>query len=203
MDMVHSEQTLLNTYMKNRFIYKEKYVPEFEQRMQIFLGVKLKEPPTILPENPLSIKPYEKFITEKCNFYYTYKISCTKLINSYSEWLNRELTKYELIELKGYFAKIFVMNRISLEPKGDCKREKNVEGYWGVQLKTDPYGKYINSSGKKVVRINVETKKIVQSFKSLYCASDKLGINYKLINDKIKFQKIIRDPTGDYILQYK
>jgi hypothetical protein len=184
----------ISTFMKSKFEYKDRYLPECEGRVQVYIGLQLK-PLQYESDNIDNLKSYEKFFLENCHIGYTFRIKTMNFINEYTKWLGvSSLSKSELLEVRAYFTKKFLIGRV----------DKNTEGWWGFQLKTDALPKYGLSfrRRKKIIKIDATTKNIIDEYQSLMMASMKLNICYKSLSDKVKFQRIIETQHGNFILKY-
>jgi hypothetical protein len=108
--------------------------------------------------------------------------------------LNKDLSKQEETELKAYFNKKFLIGRV----------DKNTEGWWGFQFKTDPLPKYgiCFRRRKSVLKIDTKTKTVTEEYSSLMMASMKLNICYKTLSERVKFGRVIETNSGDFILKY-
>lgn len=186
----------ISTFMKSKFEYKDRYLEECQGRVQVYIGLQLK-PLHYNPDNKTSLKSYEKFFLENCHVGYTFRIKITDFINSYVKWLDNgieKLDKNEEIELRAYFNKKFLVGRV----------DKNTEGWWGFQFKTDALPKYgiCFRRRKHVLQIDAVSKNIVEEYDSLMMASIKLNMCYKTLSEKVKFQRSIETSNGNFILQY-
>lgn len=78
---------------------------------------------------------------------------------------------------------------------------KNVQGIWGIQLKSDNSFKVgTNPTSRKIiVKIDCNTKQIVQEYVSVIQASELLKLDNQTIRSLIKYKKV----KDNFILEYK
>ena len=199
-DMTREIKKEFLNYIKTKYISKDRYIEEYGTRAVYIFGIR----PKILefnPDNLHNIKKYEEFIIDKCNIGYTLKIGYNIFIQNYTEWLQSKYPNYKInkqheIELKEYFNKKFLI----------CNIPGTKLGMWGIQLKTDklPRCGLINQKTcKKIYKINVDTKNIIETYSGLSEASEKLNISVKTISDNIRFNKTFNEQDIRILLKYE
>lgn len=125
-----------------------------------------------------------------------------KLENVYNEIVMEEIkeSKKELEESKKELATLK-----KLKTKKWYNQEpgyRNVLGIWGLQLKSENAVRIgINPTHRKeIVKVDYETKKIIQEYKSLTIASNILKLERENIRNCIRDKRLIND---SFLLQYK
>ena len=188
-----------SVYMKEKFVFKDKFIADYGSRFQIYVGIRPKKL-EFQPENQNKLKTYEEFFNNKCHVGYTFRIRYTTFIYTYKEWLNNTYpnniyTKDHEIELKAYFNKKFLITTLP--------GIKSI-GLWGCQLKTDEAPKYGLQTRKKkiVLQIDDESKKITNTYESLIEASEKLKISNRTLWDYIKKSKVFEFENKKILLKY-
>jgi len=189
-----------SVYMKEKFVFKDKFIADYGSRFQLYLGIRPKKL-EFKPENQNELKKYEEFFNDKCHVGYTFRIRYSTFIDTYKEWLdntysNYNYTKDHEIELKAYFNKKFLITTLP--------GIKSI-GLWGCQLKTDEAPKYGLQTRKKkvVIQIDVKSKKITNTYESLIEASEKLKISNRTLWDYIKKSKVFDFENKKISLKYK
>jgi prophage antirepressor-like protein len=172
----------LTQYMKNNFESKTILYNEYDQtELLTYIGIKPKEY-IVLQENLTVLPKYEEFVLSQCKFGYTYRMRWTEFIDTYTKWSGNSLLSEEKVNLEAYINRHFFKYKINMTG------HKNVPGIWGLQLKSDNSFKVgaNNSNRKEIVKINIETNEIMETYKGLIFASRHLNIdNRKLSNDII------------------
>jgi hypothetical protein len=134
-----------SVYMKEKFVFKDKFIADYGSRFQVYLGIRPKKL-EFQPEDPNKLKKYEEFFNNKCHVGYTFRIKYSTFIDKYKDWLNNTYpnnniyTKDHEIELKAYFNKKFLITTLP--------GIKSI-GLWGCQLKSDEAPKYGLQTRKK------------------------------------------------------
>lgn len=194
--MIHKNGFL--EYIKDNYTTKDKFIEEYGIRSKIFIGIQPKKL-EFKPEQA-NVKKYEEFCIEKCQFGYSYKITYVNFVNNYIKWLKINYIDYkytndEDIEIREYFNKKFLMQNIH-----------STLGIWGIQLKTDESPKCNirdKYTCKKIYKINVDTKEILEIYYGLSEASEKLNLQSKTISDYIRFSKLFDENNIKILLKYE
>ena len=189
-----------SVYMKEKFVFKDKFIADYGSRFQIYVGIRPKKL-EFNPDDNNNIKKYEEFFVEKCHVGYTFRIKYSNFLDTYKQWLKDiypgyELKKDEIIELKAYFNRKFLITTLP--------GVKSI-GLWGFQLKTDESPKYglQTRKRKEVLKIDFKSNEILETYDSLIDASEKLQINNRTLWDYIKKSKVFDCNNNTIILQYK
>ena len=195
-----TDRTQFTQFMKKHYNSRRKYYKEYSQSsLLVYLGIKPKEL-KIEQENKHILPKYEEFILSECKYNYTYRIRYSDFINEYTNWYTNKYPEYmfskeEKINMEAY------INRHFLKDKINMPGHKNVPGIWGIQLKSDNSFRIgANPTHRKdIVKIDCETKQIVEEYKSVIIASETLNLETKYIRTCIKDKKIIEN----FMLEYK
>jgi prophage antirepressor-like protein len=195
-----TDRTQFTQFMKKHYNSRRKYYKEYNNSsLLVYLGIKPKEL-KVEQENKNILPKYEEFILTECKYNYTYRIRYSDFINEYTNWYTNKYPEYmfskeEKINIEAY------INRHFLKDKINMPGHKNVPGIWGVQLKSDNSFRIgANPTHRKeIVKIDCETKQIVEEYKSVIIASEKLNLETNYIRTCIKDKKIIEN----FMLEYK
>jgi len=195
-----TDRTQFTQFMKKHYNSRRKYYKEYNNSsLLVYLGIKPKEL-KVEQENKNILPKYEEFILTECKYNYTYRIRYSDFINEYTNWYTNKYPEYmfskeEKINMEAY------INRHFLKDKINMPGHKNVPGIWGVQLKSDNSFRIgANPTHRKeIVKIDCETKQIVEEYKSVIIASEKLNLETNYIRTCIKDKKIIEN----FMLEYK
>jgi len=194
------DRTYFTQYMKKYFKSKKKYYKEYDQTyLLVYLGIKPKD--LIVIQEIKDILPkYEEFVLSECKYNYTYRIRYTDFINEYTKWYSDKypgyiFSKEEKVNMEAY------INRHFLKDKINMPGHKNVPGIWGIQLKSDESFRVgTNPATRKIIlKIDSISKKIIEEYKSVIMASEKLNLDRQTIRNLIKNKKV----KDNYILDYK
>ena len=195
-----TDRTQFTQFMKKHYNSRTKYYKEYNNSsLLVYLGIKPKEL-KVEQENKNILQKYEEFILTECKYNYTYRIRYSDFINEYTNWYTNKYPEYmfskeEKINMEAY------INRHFLKDKINMPGHKNVPGIWGVQLKSDNSFRIgANPTHRKeIVKIDCETKQIVEEYKSVIIASEKLNLETNYIRTCIKDKRIIEN----FMLEYK
>ena len=194
------DRTYFTSYIKKYYKCKKKYYKEFNQTsLLVYLGIKPKEI-KVEQETKDNLQKYEEFVLNECKYNYTYRIRYTDFIKEYTKWYTDKYPEYiftneENIKMEAY------INRHFLKDKINMPGHKNVQGIWGIQLKSDNSFKVgTNPTSRKIiVKIDCNTKQIVQEYVSVIQASELLKLDNQTIRSLIKYKKV----KDNFILEYK
>ena len=186
-----SRKNLLFNFLKTKYRMDKKYIELYQSKIQGFIGIK----PKVIKNNIENIQ-IKNFLIENCDIGYIYKITEKSFLDSYTNWIKREITNDELIEIKADLNKNFYFGNINYS------KEKKKYGYVGFKLKTDKETIHClrNKNTKKINKININTKKIEHEFISGIEAANILKIDIRTVQAYLKHKKIF---NKCYILDYK
>ena len=195
-----TDRTQFTQFMKKHYNSRRKYYKEYSQSsLLVYVGIKPKEL-KVEQENKNILPKYEEFILTECKYNYTYRMRYSDFINEYTNWYTNKypvytFSKEEKINMEAY------INRHFLKDKINMPGHKNVPGIWGVQLKSDNSFRIgANPTHRKeIVKIDNNTKKIIEEYKSVIIASEKLNLKTDYIRKCIKDKRIIEN----FMLEYK
>lgn len=188
-------------YMKEHYKSKRKLYPEHNNsKLLVYLGIRPKEL-KVVQENDNNLPKYEEFILTECKYNYMYRIKYSEFINKMEEWYNHKYPDYnfnkeEKVNMEAYINRHFLKERIN-----NSIEDKNVPGIWGIQMKDNNKIKVgINtSSRRKIVKIDINTKKIVQEYNSVIMICNILNMQHTAFTNLIK-ENIVCDDK--YIYKY-
>lgn len=186
-----NRKNLLFNHLKTKYNMEKRYIELYKSKIQGFIGIK----PKVIKNNVENIQ-VKTFLIEKCDIGYIYKITEASFLDSYTNWIKREVTNDELIEIKADLNKNFYFGNINYS------KEKKKYGYVGFKLKTDKETIHClrNKNTKRINKININTKKIEQEFISGNEAANILKIDIRTVQSYLKHKKIFNEC---YILDYK
>lgn len=182
----------LTNYLKNKFDLSHEYSSEYNTKFHYYVGIKPKEF-IIEPENTSVIPRYEEFILSECKFGYTYRTTKMILYNEFRNWVTLKYPEYkfskeEQVHMESYLNRKFL----------NCKKihiNGGTNGYYGLQLKTDTTEVLGISLArrKKVYKINMTTKEIVETYDSLYLACIQLNLTEQKLSELVLTKSVVDD----------
>jgi phage anti-repressor protein len=171
----YTKQNLM-TYMKKNYLLKQEYSYEHRTKFNYYMGIQPKEF-IIKRENNNTLPYYEEFILSECKFAYTHRTTKTILFNEFKKWVSNKYPEYifsknEQTNMESYLNRTFL----------NCKKihiNGGTNGYYGLQLKSDPTEKLgiALSRRKKVYKVDIISGNIIETYNTLYEASNKLNID--------------------------
>ena len=185
-DVFHSLKNYLDTRFKPRRI----------QGTHGYTGVKLKTL-EYKKTNIETNKDVETFIFNTCVFSDTGKILNSVLLREYHQWkigMNKELEDTDMKDIKDYLnASPYALKATVWTDAG------NNEGYYGLSLKKNEYKKKIvSSTGKKVQKIQMDTKYILATWDTIIKAAESEGISAAKMSRCVKNKTVINDYYYDH-----
>lgn len=188
----HFSRKNLTNYLKNKFDLSHEYSAEYNTKFHYYIGIKPKEF-IVEPENTSIIPRYEEFILSECKFSYTYRTTKMILYNEFRHWVSQKYPEYkfskeEQVHTESYLNRTFV----------NCKKvhiNGGTNGYYGLQLKTDTTEVLGISLArrKKVYKINMTTKEIVETYDSLYLACIQLNLTEQKLSELVLTKSVVDD----------
>ena len=192
-----TKNNLMN-YMKNNYTLKKEYIPQHSTKLTYYTGIQPNQF-IIKPENINKIPYYEEFVLSECKFDYTYRTTKTILFNEFKQWVSNKYPSYifskqDQIDMESYLNRTFC----------NCRKihiNGGVNGFYGLQMKNDNVELLgiALSRRKKVYKIDLKSKDVIESYDTLYAAS--VGAN---IDEKKLSQFIINKVSinNEYIYSY-
>jgi hypothetical protein len=139
----------------------------------------------------------DKFIEEKCEINYVARVSTKNVYKAFEEWKNDKdyvLCPKEKQRIDTGFKTRFVPAVVYTGKQGE-------HGYFFVNLKNldDNVGfKLAEKLKKKLVKIDIVTKQIVETFESLTAAAKAINRSPSTLSEDIKYKK----PRDNFLYQY-
>jgi methyl-accepting chemotaxis protein len=170
----------LKNYMDTRFKVKR------IETNHGYLGIKLK---SVEYKKTQENSNVETFIFEACKFSDCGKILNSVLLREYQKWkitLGKETTDNDIKEIKEYLnASPYTLKATVWTDEGSN------DGYYGLSLKQNEYKpKLISSTGKKVYKIDVNSKEVLNTWDTITKAAEQQQISTAKMSRSIK-NKII------------
>jgi phage anti-repressor protein len=190
----------LYKYCNEKFISAKKSIKEYNACLAIFRGIRVKK---ILfePNDKNNLTEFEKFIIDKCKVGYTYRTSYKLINNEFINWKQETINNYTLDNitknnLREYLNINFFPTMVYLNDNTNTEKKllsTNSQGVWGITLLNDNTNtgiKLANKLKKKIIQIDVNTKKIINTFESLTSASQITGISASYLSTVLRFEKV-------------
>ena len=188
----------LTKYLNNNFQKKRKYFKDIKTSQMMYIGFKVK-PFTVKQEDPNNLPKYEEFILNNFEFGYNYKVSVDDLLHKMKDWF-KNYPDYvfhvgEERNFRAYINRHFVRTNMKI-PTENGTNECN--GIWGLRLKQHNVVPIRHKQhSRKIAKIDVDTKQILEVFDSILMLRDLLKVSYRKINDYIDM-KVIFDNKYKY-----
>ncbi len=186
------KKELFYSYIKNNFDTKKMFIPQYNAVINCYLGIKPKPLVVCIKSSQL-----KQFLTEKCNVGYIHKVTETQFINQFSSFIGHNLTTDEMIAVKAELNQNFYFGNIN------HSKEKKKVGYFGFGMKdgdTTIHCLRNKKTRKAVVKLNIETKQVVQEYSSVNAAAFALDKRYETVISYIKNKHVVEEC---FILAYK
>ena len=195
----NTDRTQFSKFMKKNYESKRKYYKEFNSSLLTYFGIKPKDL-KIVREDVNILPKYEEFVLTECKYNYNYRIAYSTFIDEYKIWYSKKYPEYTISKQEQFNMDTYI-NRHFLKEKINMPGYRNVIGIWGVQLNSDNNIKVgmIPDKRKSVVKIDYNTKKVVEEYESLDIASRILKLHTTTIRKIIRNKKVYEN----YILEYK
>ena len=173
-----------NKYLRTRFLACRLQNQQKNQCVHGFKGVNIK---TINYKKKDINNITENFLFENCSFSPNYRVANSKLLEEYKNYknkLNIEINNNEVKELKTY------LNNCEYVLKGTVHLHNDnftYEGYYGIGLNNDTNIRISKAnSGKKVCKLDLETKFILNMWDSIAKAALEENISASKMSRSIK-----------------
>jgi len=187
----------LYKYMKANFKSVKVFDPVTTAKLASFKGVALK-PIAFEMDEPES--DIDRFIRDECKMSYSARVAGKVLFEAFEKWKRTTsdpdytLTASEKKRVDGAFGTKFLVSNV-------FNGKQSVLGYFGVCLKDDTSFtglKLANALKKKVAKVDITTKQVVDTYESLTAAAAVIGKSPCYVSMDIRFQR----PVGNYLYQY-
>jgi phage anti-repressor protein len=197
----NKDRSQFSKFIKKQYKSKRKYYKEYnESSLLTYFGIKPKEL-ILIQENKNILPKYEEFILNKCKYNYNYRMGYTSFVEEYKKWVLKKypdyiFSKQEIYNMESY------LNRHFLKEKINMPGYRNVLGIWGLQLNCENTIKVgINPTNRKeIVKVDYETRKIIEEYKSVSIASNILKIEEANIRNIIKDKRLV---NNSFLLEFK
>ena len=188
-------------YFKKNYKEGKEFFKEHDSTLAVFYGIKPKEY-IFTSEDVNNPNEFEKFIIDRCKVGYTYRTSYQMIYDEFQAWNTQNIENYELdnftkTKIREYMNVKFFPTVVYL----NSGLSTSSHGVWGITLKTDSTNAGIKLSHnlkKKLVQIDVQTKKIVNSWDSLSSAAKSFNLSPSSLSTDIRFNRI----RNNCVLQY-
>jgi hypothetical protein len=187
----------LYKYLKENYKQVKIFDPNTSSTFASFKGFSLK-PINYIKDDTIS--DIDIFIDEKCQFNYSTRVTTKNIYAAFEEWKKCTsdpdyiINPSEKKRIDNAFSNKFVPSKVYDGKKG-------VLGYFCVELKDYPTNvgrKLAPSLKKKVIKIDMRTKEIIETYESLTAAAKIIGKSPSYVSIDIRFKK----PIGNYIYQF-
>jgi hypothetical protein len=173
----------LKNYMDTRF------KPKRIERNHGYLGIKLK---SVEYKKTQENSNVEIFLFEACKFSDCGKILNSVLLREYQKWkitLGKETTDNDIKEIKEYLnASPYALKATVWTDEG------NNEGYYGLSLKQNEYKpKLISSTGKKVYKIDVKSKQVLNTWDTIAKAAEQEQMSAAKMSRSVKNKVVFNE----------
>jgi hypothetical protein len=167
-------------------------------RLASYRGLRIKN--SMMPRKPKDIQEdIEQFISTKCEASYTGRIASKDIYEAFESYKQEsdsmyKLNSYEKVRIDHYFKYAFLP---SLVFTGTMSKH----GYFFVTLKDKPNTtglKLANKLKKKIIKIDITTKEIIETFDSLTAAAKSIGRTPACVSTDIIYQR----PRDNFLFQY-
>ena len=200
--LTNSERSEFSKFVKQNYTSKRKYYKEYDSSLLTYFGIKPKD--LKIPKNEtteLVIPKYEEFIQTECKYNYNYRMSYKTFIDNYKMWCSTKYPDYTISKQEQFNMDTYI-NKYFLKEKINMPGYRNVLGIWGFQLKSENTFKVglIPEHRKEIVKIDYNTRVVIEEFKSLEMASKILKSNTSTIRSIIQSKKVV---NNEYILEFK
>lgn len=188
----------LYKYMCEHYKKVKVYDPTTNAKLSSYKGLKLK-PCTYKKDDPPC--EIDSFVEERCIVGYSERLQTSELYKEFENWKQTIDTDYKITpnekrRVDHWFANHFLNAKV-------YNGQKSVLGHFGVSIKDSEMrnvGKKLTPKLKKaVVKIDIQTKKVVEEYDSLTAAAKVIGKSPAYVSMDIRFKK----PVGNFIYQFK
>jgi phage anti-repressor protein len=199
--LTNKDRSHFSKFIKKHYKSTRKYYKEYnESSLLTYIGIKPKNLNVIREDNH-TLPKYEEFVLTECKYNYNYRMGYTDFVKEYKKWALKKYPDYTFSKQESFNMDSY-LNRHFLKEKINMPGYRNVLGIWGLQLKSENTVRIgINPTHRKeIVKVDYETKKIVEEYKSLTIASNILKLERENIRNCIRDKRLIND---SFLLQYK
>jgi phage anti-repressor protein len=199
--LTNKDRSQFSKFIKKHYKSKRKYYKEYnESSLLTYFGIKPKEL-ILIQENKNILPKYEEFVLNECKYNYNYRMGYTSFVEEYKKWVLKKypdyiFSKQEIYNMESYLNRHFLKEKINMP----CYR--NVLGIWGLQLKCENTIRVgINPTNRKeIVKVDYETRKIIEEYKSVSIASNILKLEEANIRNIIQDKRVV---NNSFLLEIK
>lgn len=183
-------------YLNENFKKVKVFDEKTNAKLASYKGIKLK---LISYNKPIILEDIDNFIEDNCEINYVARVSSKQIYKSFELW-KQKLDKDFIISvdekrrIDNGFKTRFVPSLVFTGKQGE-------HGYFFVTLKDNPTFvgfKLAPSLKKKIIKINIITKQIIETFESLTAAAKSINRSPSTLSEDIKYKK----PRDNFIFQY-
>lgn len=198
--LTNKDRSQFSKFIKKHYKSKRKYYKEYESSLLTYFCIKPKEL-NLIQENKNILPKYEEFVLNECKYNYNYRMGYTNFVEEYKKWVlkkipNYNFSKQEIYNMESYLNRHFLKERINMPGY------RNVLGIWGLQLKCENTIRVgMNPTCRKeIVKVDYETRKIIEEYKSLSIASNILKLEEDNIRNIIRDKRLV---NNSFLLEFK
>lgn len=198
--LTNKDRSQFSKFIKKHYKSKRKYYKEYESSLLTYFGIKPKEL-NLNQENKNILPKYEEFVLNECKYNYNYRMGYTNFVEEYKKWVLKKYPDYSFSKQEIYNMESY-LNRHFLKEKINMPGYRNVLGIWGLQLKCENTIRVgINPTFRKeIVKVDYETRKIIEEYKSLSIASNILTLEEDNIRNIIRDKRVV---NNSFLLEFK
>jgi phage anti-repressor protein len=199
--LTNKDRSQFSKFIKKHYKSKRKYYKEYnESNLLTYIGIKPKGL-NVIQENQNILPKYEEFVLTECKYNYNYRMGYTNFVEEYKKWVLKKYPDYTFSK-QDRFNMDSYLNRHFLKERINMPGYRNVLGIWGLQLKHENaviIG--INPTRRKqIVKVDYQTRKIIEEYKSLTIASNILQLDEDTVRKIIQDKRVVND---SFLLEYK
>ena len=200
--LTNTDRSEFSKFMKKNYTSKRKYYKEYDSSLLTYFDIKPKD--LKIPKNEttsLPLQKYEEFILTECKYNYNYRMSYKTFIENYKMWYSKNYPDYTISKQEQFNMDAYI-NQHFLKEKINMPGYRNVLGIWGFQLKSENTFKVglIPEHRKQIVKIDYNTRVVIEEYKSLEIASKILKLDTSTVRKIIQSKRVVND---EYILEFK
>ncbi|CAH6421623.1 Hypothetical protein KVN_LOCUS378 [uncultured virus] len=194
-----SKKTTRDTFLKylnQKYKHAKIFNKESGSKLSSFKGIRIKEIKYEMPNNPSEL---DIFVNEICKREWVGRTSTKSIMVAFEEWKKIKDPQYILAQIDK--VKVNHYFKINFLPALVFTGNHGEHGFFGVSLKNDNSNTGLKQNPKltkKVVKIDINTKLIVETWNSLTIASQSINRSAGTLSTDIKFKR----PIGQYLYKY-
>ena len=186
----------LYKYLCLNFKKTQVFSSELNAKLSSYKGFTLKP---ISYNKPKTENDIDHFINECCDMSYCGRLSSKSMIEAFEKWKQQTIPDFKMITTEKTRINDGFRNRFL--PSIVFTGKQSDHGFFGVTLKGDKSYvgyKLAPSLKKKVIKVNIKTKEIMEHYDSLTEAARKHNVSPGTMCSDIKFKK----SYGEFFFQY-